>query len=275
MQRQLKYLSPTALIEYETNPSYFFMTRLFGTPMERTAQADYFALGSAVDCFIKVWLAHKLGQTLPPTMMEDQVEQQWRVPHSQVMRTAMYLWAAYYDSPAIPYLVEAGLARVEDDVSPRFICDPRTPDRDPVPIFGKPDASLQHENELIVLDWKTTSTGKDPVGYKKLWARSDRGVWLDKGPHPRHMDYLENLNEKWAMQLATYAWLLGHPICAPMTAMIHQLILDGSEVRIAMIHSPISVLFQEKLIERYHKCWEWSLEQKPPEDLEFAKLMVD
>jgi hypothetical protein len=187
-----------------------------------------------------------------------------------VLRKALYLFASYLDSPAAQWVMDRGLQRVEDNVDQLLIVDPRTPDRAAFPLWGKPDASFAPTTPF---DFKTTSTGQVALGYKYLWV-NDNGVWKQQGPHPRAMEPLESLHQKWALQMCSYGWLFGHPVGIDMPAVVHQIAL-GEQVQIACYDTIITGEYQHQLAQRYHDCWDaYQNGTLVPKDEEWARIMA-
>lgn len=259
------YLSPSALIQYEKQPCTFFLERMIDDPQEREPQSMTAAVGSAFDYFIKIEIARNLGQleelrdTLWKGIFKDEDKKIY-----QGKSVNDILWCLNVEphnraeaAPVGKLLVEIykqndfdinKFNEVEIHKSYMLKCNGLT-----VPIIGKGDAKY----ESYPFDWKVKGYGSaaSPTpGYYSLWQDG-----INKGSHKKYQDDIpfDLISDRYATQLATYGWQSG--FCnegfVDFPAYIDELVIRGSNIRVAKYRGIITKSFQEKLAQRYANAW--------------------
>lgn len=285
--RTIKYLSPTSLAQWESNPNEFFCTRLSENRLDPMAQTAPMSIGSAVDARWKEYIVRNLlgpeavaegTQFHLESLFNEQVSephQRWAWPNSK------YLMECYIDSGAMNDLMlelMAGSAwqfefTLEKTLD--FEYDGKTVS---VPLLGKPDCYFVNKEGCgVVYDLKVngycSSTKKSPASGFIARRWKDGNTWVNKGYHkdaiPKtHKGVTINLakpmeesDNKWAAQLATYAWMYGEKVGADFACGIEQFACGPPknepvpEVEIVSLRSIVSPQFQEELATRYARCW--------------------
>jgi len=254
----MKYVSPSSLKMYERNPEKFYVTYLSKAKPPRPPQLQVMAIGSAVDARIKAFLSDEFDLV---ELFESQVEKQnreWAWKHSED------LFEAYRASGGLSDLMQD----IEHSVmAPAYEFD-AVGEMEGIPLFGKPDMFWVTEGGIkVIVDYKVNgycgASGVSPTkGYIKCRER-DGSCKRYPQPSYGYMGGLEvnmglGLDETapdWAMQGATYAWMLGCEIGDPFVVQIEQFACRPSGVRIATHRSLISREFQEDLLDRYKNLW--------------------
>lgn len=269
--RKIKYLSPTALKQFESEPAEFYMTRLAEVKPPKIQQTRPMGVGSAFDAFVKSYLydvfhGNAKGteyelKTLFNTQVENDREWLWEA--------GKYAFEQYRDCGALADIV--GVLRLGYNIKFESTVERVVSG---VPLLGKPDLSMTLNNSVFILDWKVNGfCGKYNTSPAKYYVN----VYGGRGhgtPHkkvlPRERDGvmiceygLDEVNKDWASQTTTYTWCLGVPVGTPTICGIDQLACNGKkltgefpEIRVAQIRCLIDSEFQEQLIARYQKCWE-------------------
>lgn len=292
--RTPKYLSPTSIDKYESDPEEFYLQYIADERPPRFPQTQPMSVGSAFDAFIKNYYHDCLfGKGHDPEfaaekIFEDQVEEHNR---DWAWWAGLHAFKSYKDSGACADLL-LELQRASD--TPRFEF---TLEKElfGVPLLGKPDVYfLNKEGQPIVLDWKVNGycakANKSPArGYVMV-----RDGWLQgkpsRGANSTHKDAfvmkqngisinvsfgMELVDKKWAAQLATYAWLMGARVGEQFICAIDQLCCkqDGSApfpcrgkesetvdvrlplIRVAEHRCCISEEYQKGIQDRYINLW--------------------
>lgn len=297
--RKPEYISPSALRKFEENPEEYFMAYLSPVRVPRLPQTMPMAAGSAFDAHVKSFLHDVIyGKTHKDaakyelrTLFEAQVEshnRDWAWVHGG------YLFKMYTESGALADLLSE-LAKSADD--PRFEFDLKgavggyregiTKHTCDAILMGKPDLRWMTEGGIhVIFDWKVNgycgkyNTSPKP-GY--IQCRSWDGCWTRGGQHKDVLPmthkgiqinagaFFESHEPDWAMQLATYGWLLGDNVGADMVGCVDQVACNGSRtypyshpratienfpvVRFASHKARISDRFQFEVLNRYQKLW--------------------
>lgn len=232
------YMSPTSLKKFESNIDEYYLSYLADVRAPRMPQTMPMSVGSAFDAYVKSYLHYALfgnygaGDAYSKeTIFDKQVE-----PHNRdwARLAGAHTFNCYKNCGALADLMlELGTAVNK----PRFEFDllgtVETHVGD-VPIMGKPDIYfINGEGARVILDWKvngycgrsTTSPMRGFVMIRDGWMPSVKKASsgnrmphkecipvLFKGLKINSQEYMENLNDEWAAQLAIYAWLLGEEV---------------------------------------------------------------
>lgn len=274
----LSYLSPTSFMMWRENPIGFWM-RYLAPPalkMPRTPQTPQMAVGNVFDVHMKYHLAQTVGRhDLPPDVLERSIDPCYlgrggslEKVDQLVLYEGLRAYHAYKDSPALRLLLE-GVTNIEVPAETVRVTGG-------VPIWGKPDAELFRNGRRVVQDWKvggafnTRTPTSEPGWAYRFVERVEGGnaVWVDEGPHHRSIEYLENLNERWAIQLAMYSWLLGDAPGSDIEGQIDKILLpDPKTVEVYVYRCRVSRDFQLRILSEMQLCWQKVVagEVLPPE----------
>lgn len=276
----IKFLSPSSLQQWEKNPREFYLTRVIG--MSRIEQTLAMATGSAFDCIIKEklykeFVGNPAGTEYDLKTSSKSIE----TNKEEALLNGMIIYNRYVESGALAALCQdisvgiKGTLRMESTVSNTI---------GGVPLLGKPDlyfkATCGSSNDInFVLDWKVNGF------YSKASPKKGYNVCREPdGSNKVHKDFmplnkcgitlnglynLETISEDWAMQVATYAWLLGAPVGGEIACGIDQIV--GRECRVASYRMAISKEFQVELLKRYQALWSIVVSNNyPPEIVEYC-----
>jgi hypothetical protein len=292
MPRKPTYLSPSALDCFETDAVEYYRRYLAENRPPKFPQTMPMAAGSAFDAYVKSHLhdvifgkGHKDSARYElRALFEAQVESHlrnwaWPVGH--------YIFEEYKASGALADLMIELQGAIDD---PKFEFDLTGEvkgSREPVEgviqgvtIMGKPDLHfINGEGAHVVYDWKVNgfcgkaNTSPKP-GYVML-RDSKYGNWQRLGAHKnaflqryRGIEintamYLEQVDPKWATQLAAYGWLLGEPVGSEVINGIDQIACRGDmqneagfpKLRIASHRLRVSENFQYRALDRFQYLW--------------------
>jgi hypothetical protein len=244
IERMPSYLSPSSLNAIEKMPNKFFLERLCIDRDMREPQSINAAIGSAFDYLIKEELIQK--KFPQKTYMLKEIKK--GVENNQVEAWEM-------GRRAFLFYKSHGLNKDEYvDVEMHW-----SKTIEGVPLLGKGDSVVEHNEIVIPHDWKITgynskSTSPAPYYYKR-YTEHGRGGNL---PHKKYTYgvSMENINLSWATQTATYGWLMGKPLGEPFMARIDQVAFKGEWPNVCTNYlAQLTHEFQTKLMERYKVAW--------------------
>ena len=289
--RKPEYISPSAVKLYYDDPTEYYRRYLAENRPPKFPQTLPMACGSAFDAYVKSHLHdvifgknHKDAAKYElKALFEAQVEPAQR---TNAWDIGKHIFDAYVESGALADLMIELQGAVDD---PRFEFDlkgevkgSREASQSQVQgviLMGKPDLRfINAEGAHVIYDWKVngycgkSNTSPKP-GYVQL--RAHDGFWQRMGAHKNALPqmykgmwinvatFLENIDEDWATQLATYGWLLGEPVGAEIIVGIDQIACNGAKVdllgrpnlRIANHRMRVSEDFQYKALARYQFLW--------------------
>jgi len=244
--KPLFYFSPSSYMEWKKCPWKFYLKRLSGHTYESFQSAPA-ACGSAFDAFVKNLLCKKLKLDLNeyPILKIKNLMKSVEYPegndYEQIINVAKNLSELYVKLGFADDLLEEGLTDLELDLFEII---------DGVPIRGMPDAAcgiIPHD--FKVRGYRAKSPFSPTPGYKVYVTSTGQ----KKAPHDRCTEYLENLNEQWAIQMAIYSWLLkqGNNIpfipFADQEVSIDEVCFSTNYMIFTKIRTKVSKEFQEKL----------------------------
>jgi hypothetical protein len=275
--RTPKYLSPTSLQKWETDPEEFYLQYLADKRPPRMPQTQPMAVGAAFDAYVKSYYHEKLFDVVDPrfefeTIFEEQVEEHNR---DWAREAGKYTFNCYKTSGALADLL---VELQQSGSEPRFEFTLQL-EIDGVPLLGKPDLFFKHKSGTpIILDWKVngfcSKYNKSPQrGYLRVrdgWVGApSRGAGnLHKDAHP--MTYkgvlinvaerLETIYKDWARQLSTYAWLCGAEIGDDFVVAVDQIVAkpdlpNRPKLRIAEHRGLVGKEYQETTFSEYSELW--------------------
>ena len=276
--RTPKYMSPTSLRIFESNPEEYYINYLADNRPPRMPQTQPMSVGSAFDAYVKSYLHERLfGVDNDPafaldTLFEAQVEEHNR---DWAYSAGAYAFDCYCQSGALANLmIELSLASmpprfeftVESNISHSSFADD-------VPILGKPDLYfVTAAGSHVILDWKVNGfCAKRKISPKKGYVRLTPDGKIHKSAHPMVIDGisvniaypLEEVDAGWAAQCCTYGWVLGEDIGSKFIIGIDQLacgpnpkgLANEPTIRVASHRGRVSADFQVSLARRYATAW--------------------
>lgn len=242
------------------------MRYLSDNRLKRDPQNKPMSIGSAFDAYVKSHLYELLfGKNHNPdysfeTLFEKQVESQNR---TWAKKHGAYAFICYKNSGALADLIKL----LENAVGqPRFEIEIRDDIGVGMEVLGKPDLFfINKDGYHVVLDWKVngwcSNNAISPYpGYVKLQPsgkmHKDCVTMMYKGMVINGLNFLEHVDEKWALQLATYGWLCGAEVGEEFIVGIDQLVckplgLEFPDVRIAEHRTRISRQFQLQSFQKF------------------------
>ena len=286
----MKRLSPTALHCWEKDREVFYCRYLSPNRPPRPPQTNPMSVGSGFDAYVKA-AAHTIYcefnmEYEVGTLLREQCEEHVR---EWATKAGEWCWDRYQASGVFEDLCK------EIDKSgtkPRFEFSLKE-EIGGVPLQGKPDLEF-NVGVPFIHDWKVNGyCGKKSTSPKPLykycrdtWNLEHEAEWDayklkgTRGGDKAHgkykpMDFhgveigshwMEDVNKKWADQLAIYAWMIGIPVGnEDWIASIDQLACkpwgdsaaEGGRplIRVAQHRCRVSSFWQYSLLGRLQSCW--------------------
>lgn len=270
--KPLIYLSPTSYMEWNHCAAKFVTKRLMGYPRRQDTQGKPAAMGCAFDAFIKRWLASRKPELTnrPDLSMESLVEQISRQEdREQIIDSARSVAIKYTELNLGNQLFKENLYDLELDIF-HMMGDVR--------LFGKLDAACNPDyvdycpgwdGEKVALDWKVRGYGSkskySPTpGYKEYVTFDGKR----KPFHVKNSSPLEDLNDRWAIQLSFYAWMLNglEEPTKNMPVAIDEITYCPAGIVFTQIRTYISLAYQKMLFASVKKAWRdiQNLTKRPP-----------
>jgi len=248
-----KYLSPSSFKMWRRCKTEFYLKRMspIKRKIARRPQGIAAAVGNGFDSFIKTILlehttgeAHDAYEFLGKSISNKEYLQE--ASHAGKRLASIYIQTAY-ESLLLEKPHSFDLEILEDFEG--------------IPIRGFVDLLV---GDKEVLDWKTRGYGGAPKSPTPGWCKKWKGGVLQNVVHKRHKDPLETLNEDWALQVAMYAFALGHEPGDHLTTGIDELSMRNvahpdeitlDSVCVTQIRTYISPSFQHELAADLHNAW--------------------
>lgn len=235
----------------------FFLKKLSGYSFDEK-QGNPAAMGSAFDAFVKTWIAHKIGLSNEPKLQVEELLKSVQIPdtdsrRAEILRAGKNLAKLYMELGLVDRLLKENVSDLELHIFEIF---------HGVRILGLPDGVItQSDGIKVPLDWKVRGYGSkhgySPTQGYTTYISNDGTV---KDWHSKRGDPLENLNDRWAIQMAIYFWLLnpgkmrpGNFIDAPCA--IEEATYGRKNIVFTQIRTVVSAAFQETIWEKMKRCW--------------------
>ena len=278
--REIRALSPTSLMLYKRDPELWYLKYCADEQLPRSEQTKPAAVGSAFDALIKARLyKHYYNEVAIDHPYSA------RTLLAQQVNPDLMDWATNAGIHCLTQYERCGaLADIllETHQPPQFEFPLRqtlTLDGLEVPVYGIPDMSYHYNGYTIILDWKVNgycakSVTSPTPGYlicRDGWdfryckpSRSHRKMHPDVVKKQLadltiSSQPLEASDEQWAVQLTTYAWLIGgdNDFIGAIEQLCGQPVPghDQPNLRIASFRGQVSKGFQETLVGMYTQCW--------------------
>jgi len=236
----IKYLSPSALKQWETNTDEWVFQRIVkGTKFKQTIPM---AIGSKFDDLIKEHIIEefKLGQSSPSGV---------EVEDNLVTELGELAFVSYLNSDSYHSLMAMLHKATEVDLIGDF-----TGEIDGVPVRGKPDLAFVLDN-LYVLDWKTggflsqASPTYGYIGHNKSFFAKKQGLMCNIE------SALLQRQPTWIDQLTTYNLLLG--ATPPFIGLIDQLTHRNGRVTCVSHREEIVIEQIDLTKKRFRQAWSY------------------
>lgn len=248
--KDVEYLSPSSMQEMENCDYAFYLKRMAGLAWPDYVQGVAAAIGSAFDSYVKHALAEELGLGNDPRFSVDNlinatVDEENR---SAAVPMGQLIFKHYQSSGMYQSLLDEGLGSIElDSRKPIVVGDTE------IPFVGKPDAALI---DATIVDWKVQgSASKHGASPTPGYAYGKRG-FNKLGAHKRCGEPLENLNDKWALQLAIYSWLYtGIEPFRDIPVAIENVSVRSGKYTFTSIRTHITAEYQKQVWERAKAAW--------------------
>jgi len=244
IERLPSFISPSALMQAQTQPNTFFLTRLLNDRDPREPQSLAASVGSAFDYYIKVELMqekfkHK-ADLLP--QLKNGIENNNVEAHQAGKRALNFYKMGAYNIDEIHDVEIHTNGSVEG-----------------VPLYGMLDASTWDEEYDMEcpFDWKVSGyTSKSGISPKPGYYR----LWDGNRPKTSHKKYYKDMpfdiiDPKWALQLCTYGWITGVPLGTEFPGFIDMLSWRKTKVRTSKYRGIITEEFQENTAREYVRLW--------------------
>ena len=277
-----EYISPSGIATWtKEGPEAFYMKYLSDTKLEGDPQTRPMSIGSAFDAYAKSYLYEAIfGKNHNPqfefqSIFETQVEacnRDWALCHGK------QCFENYTTSGALADLL---LDLQQASESPRFEFEVRggvkhkTMDTGGLVLLGKPDCYfINKDKHPVILDWKINGwcakSSKSPAPgfvrirhcngtHPKQLHHKDCVLGIRNGVTVNLAKRLEDVDESWAGQLATYGWLCGEEVGNEFITIIHQAVCKPTagfpEVRFAEHSTWVSPEYQHKYLEKAVEIW--------------------
>ena len=285
--RTLKKISPTSLHLWERERDSFYVKYLSEAPRPWEPQTEAMTIGSAFDAFVKCSLhGHLFGHDGDGVYdLRTLFEEQCQVPELRpwAWEAGKYAFDCYRTWGCYDELLRE-LQQSEEDPQFEFTL---TGEIEGVPLVGKPDLWYR-KNVQVVYDWKVMGfCSRHPQSPKKFYktcrdcwgtdrAKPTRGFKgepvahkgykeIDHFGHKIGAHFLEDVDPKWADQIAIYTWMSGVPVGDEDTVVgLDQLSCKPSPdlevcrfplIRVSQHRCRISAAYQQQLVERLQDCW--------------------
>lgn len=294
--RRPEYLSPTSIMKFDSNLEEWYLSYLTEHRPPRIPQTQPMAIGAAFDAYWKNYMVEKLfGKGSRPEFELDTIFEKQVEPHNRdwARINGKYVFDSYKLSGALSALM---IELEHASHPPRFEFTIQDTVYDSniggIPILGKPDLYfITKGHNHIVYDAKVNGYCSKSNTSPKPGYITCRDGWVGKqsrNHNQQHKDchlmkvsdviiniacYLEDIDESWAAQIATYGWLLGETVGSDFVAGVEQLVANGNkitdtgypQIRIASHRLRIGKTFQELTLAKYSKVWQ--LLQFPDKEL--------
>lgn len=255
--KDFRYLSPSALMSFEKDPEYFYKTRVLDHAKDE--QTKPMVAGTGFDALVKEYIDPEVSAA---QLIKDGVDSKELIDFA--IQAGAESFSFYKNSGALASLM------LEMQGSQPNVIGQVEREVGGVLLHGRPDLVFEKGPDTIVIDWKVNgfcSAASPAPGYLQLWYSEggEKGVYKDAAPFitPSGITInaaccLEDANEDWATQLATYAWVLGIDVGDPdFIVGIDQIVWSKKhEPRCAKHRYRISPKFQFGLLARYQELWD-------------------
>jgi hypothetical protein len=288
--RELKFISPTSLHQWESDREQFFLDRLADTRGPRGGQSPAASVGSGFDAFVKSALYKSIygndgdGVYDLETLFNDQVDE--GECRAFAWRAGQECFKRYVQSGAYAELLVELTSSTKE---PKFEFSLQG-EIQGVPLQGKPDL-YYYRDAHVLYDWKVQGFCSKYSQSPKKFYRTCRDTWTaeeakptrgggQSKPHKLYEEmevkghkigshWMDEVDSKWADQLCIYGWLMGVPVgCEDFIVGIDQLCCKPSPtddegaallpyplIRIAQHRCRISEYFQLALIQRLKEMY--------------------
>lgn len=243
----LKYLSPTSLNIFETDPEAFYNNYVLKKP--RPPQTEPMAVGGAFDAFVKNYVNNHFNPN------DSIFEELFNAQVSEHNRDIAYKAG---EECFNFYKYSGSLDKIVSIMDEPPIMDGRfNLINNQTPIYGIPDFLFTHTSSLkkkkIVFDLKVSGYYSQASPSRGHLEHKDAvlGIFGDIYYDMSHS--FEQNKRQWATQLHTYGLLFDSPDSLVMIDQIYR--SRSGELKLAKYRSYLSDPFKQEVEERYHNAW--------------------
>lgn len=244
---KLRYLSPTSFIKAlncQHQVKLIKVDQVFGDePPDE--QSIAMATGTAFDAMCKAALNKRFK-------LKDILDSEIMPKNKMAIVLAQTIFDEYSKAP-LEALKHEGVGYVGADTEVDLEYTDKTGKKWVSGCRGLPDLVM---TDGRITDWKVngafSSWGATPKpGYIRCFLKQK-----DLGPHIGSLDFLEKVDQGWAVQTYLYARLFGHKVGSPLMAGIEQVaVTKESDLYFASFRNSISVDFQHWCELEFHKTF--------------------
>ena len=276
--KPLIYFSPTSFMEWQHCKAKFVDKRLMGRVKIESEQGKPAAMGCAFDCFIKRWLAKKLGIINRPDLEMEALSAQItrQEDREEIIEAGRNLAIKYVELSLGDNLLRGGLCDLETDIFHLMQAPEGCPE---VRLFGKLDAALKTDSGseygvdtsgiIIPHDWKVRGYGS-VHGYSPTPGYSFYLTWngKTKAAHNKNICPIHELHERWAIQLTIYAWMLNNVYypTRDLPVAIDEITYGNNSIVFSQIRTFTSIEYQLNLFNQIQEAWKevQTMKERPP-----------
>jgi len=246
-----KYLSPSALINFENMPYTSLLQRLMKKPLiTREPSGMPAKVGTAFDILVKDLLIkyRNCESDLPLEKIYDSLESEPKDEHDLAMMAGEQILQVYKQSGLVNSVEWKGVEKHTQI------------ELDGVPLLGQLDG-IVYDKEYgfnVPLDFKVKgyNTPTSPTqGFRGLYKKEK---WLPA--HRKFHDKLgaEEVSDMWALQFCVYGWLLGIPFGEEFPIYVHSPVYNTAKriIVIADYRLIIGREFQYNVLNRFKTLWD-------------------
>ena len=235
----MKYLSPSSIGDWIHCQEYFKLRRVDGQWPPRGFIMSR-ETGTTFDAYVK----RLINKRIDPAVLLSEFSAQ-NVDHAQALMYGKSLSEDYEKSGALQHLIDEGVASVNLDIEKEV---------NGVPVFGRIDGFM---NDGTILDFKVSGVGKGaspkPGYYRCIkWAGYVEKVMQ----HDKSDEFLETIDETWALQTCIYTFLMGRKPFPGMKCRIEMVAVRENYKQFASYCNPISLSFQEYVWDLIPRVWD-------------------
>lgn len=238
LAKPLTYISPSAFMTWKSCQFKIYQSRLAGHKYMDMKQSPAAAIGTAFDAFIKHCIASRTGKLQPHNHIDRLLTDLNCDNKGDIITKGKSIAKQYIDMGYVDKILgKYGDIDVECNRYSNF---------GGVPILGKIDMVVDN----VPFDWKTRGWASNyPISPTKGYSHSSH----NDRRHPEYGLPLNVINDRWAIQLTFYNWILGND----NPPIIHEIFpkRDGT-VAVSIYDTIIQVGFVNQLRVELEEMWE-------------------
>jgi len=213
-----------------------------GIKIPKHPQTPQMAVGSAFDSFIKAEIARLLGK---PNRLSELIK---TVDNWEYVKIGNEICQEYIRQGCLKTLMDEGLTEIEIK-GEDGLCHGILPGTD-IPVAGIPDAAF---SDGTPVDWKVSgykSRKRSPTqGYTRLIHNN-----FNRGRHDKYYQPMHKINERWALQLIFYNWMLKQPV-RKYTGAIEEIIIKDDKLYFGSFRNHIDPTYAMDIRNKVMNKW--------------------